>query len=572
MRASAWWRSFLLTDRDPLAELNARTIDERRIASFYPYALISAVYIFATWLTRPYFQGDTLDYVVSIIEPTKGKVTDFWEFGHLFWQPFGWLAFRVSGPFLAKLVGPDQRLQVTLLLIGVSWFAGLASAVILLALLRLYCARGWIPQLVVASFVFSTAVLDYSRTGCSYISGLFFLILAMYLIAREAKHHTGSIGMQICAGLALAGSVALWFPYVLAVPGAILLPFASETPDRNQLRLSIGTLFFFCVSIVCAYVAVLIHIRLSSIDGILAWMRASSHGIAMGGIPRMIFGWPRSLMYMGDAGRIIKRHLLHDPFNPISTLGLLRLWPELLELGLFYVTLLAVIVNMCRSSNGRRALAAVIVAALPVLGFAIHWTGAALERYLPLSPVFFLVLCLSLSDLRAPKWTKTIVWIFVLFLVAHNALDLQSRVIRDSQVQSEIRVNELVPRLRPGSLVIVSHNLDDLVGFNWNFPFNQVNRSGALSVYPLLTGGNPDVPEWRESFASRVFRSWRVGGDIWISNRLLQRTPHQEWNWVEGDDKRVSWSDLNLFFSHLQYGQSVGGDVGSPGTELEFAL
>jgi hypothetical protein len=112
--------------------------------------------------------------------------------------------------------------------------------------------------------------------------------------------------------------------------------------------------------------------------------------------------------------------------------------------------------------------------------------------------------------------------------------------------------------------------------FSRNFPFSPINRSGGLPVYPLLTPGNSDVAYWQVRFASRALSVWRVGGNIWISDRLLHRTPQADWNWVEGDDNRVSWSDLDRFFSHLQYGESVGGEDGFvlllPSTENQNLL
>jgi hypothetical protein len=202
------------------------------------------------------------------------------------------------------------------------------------------------------------------------------------------------------------------------------------------------------------------------------------------------------------------------------------------------------------------------LAALPVVGFACYWSGGDLERYLPLYPAFFLILSLSLSGSEPFSWAKSIGWMFVLCVVLTNAASLRREAILHSQKQSENRVNALIPLLRHESLLIVSHNLDELMEFNRNFPFSPINRSGVLNLYPLLTPGSVDIGRWRESFSSRAMLSWRSGGDVWISNRLFRPTPKAGWNWVEGDDSRVSWSDLGPFFSRLPYGESVGGDDG----------
>lgn len=503
-----------------------------------------------------------MDYVASITKHIQGKYLEFWEFGHVAWRPLGWMGLRVSRVFLSRFVSTDPGIQVTVVLIALSWLAGLLSALFLLALLRVYCADRWIPQIIVASFVFSNAELNYSRTGSSYVPGLSLLFLAMYLIGREATYPTGRIGAQVWAGLALAGSVSLWFLYILAVPAAIVLPFVSGSTDKNRFRLSVGTLFFFCLGTALAFGAVIVHLRLSSVAEILAWIHQSSHGIAIGGISRSIFGWARSFLSLDDAGRIIKRYMLHDPFNPISSRDVIHIAPQLLKLGLFYMTLLAIAVNLGRDSNGRKVLLVATAALLPVLGFAIHWSGGDLERYLPLFPAFFLALAISLYRSKVLNWTRAVAWTFVLCIVLTNAVSLRSAAVLESQTQAENRVSDLMPRLKPGSIVIVSHNLDDLMEFSRNFPFSRIDRSGALNLYPLLTPGNSDVANWRERFSSRALHCWQAGGDVWISKRLLHPAPQADWNWVEGDDTRVAWSDLNPYFSHFRYGESIGGDDG----------
>jgi hypothetical protein len=485
------------------AHLDRQAFQESNLVRVSPYALISAVYIFATGLTSSFSPGDTSDYVASILEQTRGGSPDFWDFGHLLWRPLGWIIFRVSRPIAARFAGADPRVQITLILMAVSWLAGLAAALLLLALLRTFNARGWIPQVVATSFVFSNAVLNYSQTGCSYLPGLGLLILSLYVIAREAAHPSGHLGTQVCAGLALAGSVSFWFLYALAVPAAILLPFVSDSPSKARFRLSIGTLFFFCFSISLAYVGVLIHLRLSSVAGILTWVLASSHGLAIPGLARSIFGWSRSFIYMGDAGRTAKRYLLHDPFHTVTARDVFGLWPELLKLALFYATLFSIAIGLGHSSRGRRARTMAAVAALPILGFAVYWSGGDLERYLPFYPVFFLLLSFSLVDRNAPNWTKAMGCVFILCVVLTNAVSLRSATERGSRTQAEKRIEGLMPRWKPGSLAVVSHNLDDLMEFSRDVPVRAVHRPAEIRIYPLLIAGRSDL-QWRNHFASRA--------------------------------------------------------------------
>jgi hypothetical protein len=528
-----------------------------------PYALIASVYVSLTFLTRPLFQGDTLDYASSVVGHTNGGYYQFWEFGHLLWRPLGLLVFRVTGSFLARFVGPAPYLQITLGLIIVSWLAGLAGALLLLALLRTYTSNPWIPPFIVISFMFSLAELNYSRTGSSYIPGLSFLILAIYLSARQARNPSPNTSIAISAivGLALAASVSLWFLYAFAVPAAILLPLIFEGFDKARLRTAIWIFIFFSFSISTAYAAVLIHLRISTVSGLMTWVLESSHGMTIQGVSRMIFGWPRSIIDMSVAGKVIKRYLLRDPFNPVSSLDLFKLWPDFLKLALFYLTVLSTVVTLRQFSRGRKALAVAGIAALPVLGFAVYWSGGDPERYLPLYPFFFLALCLSLSSVTPLNWVSAVICTFMIYMVLTNAISLRPAAARRIQTRAEDRVNPLLPELKPGSRVIVSHDLDDLVALRFNFPFNSVNQQN-LSLYSLVTPGRNDVAVWRVRLASNTLSTWQKDGDVWVSSRLLHGTPQADWNWVEGDDPRVSWRDFSRFFSQLQFGESVGGDDG----------
>ena len=45
---------------------------------------------------------------------------------------------------------------------------------------------------------------------------------------------------------------------------------------------------------------------------------------------------------------------------------------------------------------------------------------------------------------------------------------------------------------------------------------------------------------------------------MWLSERLFSARPLRDWNWVEGADDRISWTDIHLFFSHMEVGERVG--------------
>ena len=377
------------------------------VARAWPYAAIAALYVFASWLTRPVFQGDTRDYVDSILARGKGRYFEFWDFGHLLWRPVGWVAFHAWGPLLARFLGPDQRAQAALALIVVSWLAGLASALLLLGLVQAYCASEWIAALVATAFIFSTAELNYSRSGSPYIPGLALLLLGMCLLTQAATRPAENAGMPALAGLALAGSVSLWFLYLLAVPAAIFVPFMWEASNKERFRISASALLVFSLAIVSIYLLVLSRLGFAGPAEILSWARSSSHGIVISGVSRTIFGWPRSFLALDEAGRVIKRIELGDPFHPVSSRDLFRLSYAGAALSLFYVSVVSIIFKLRRSWRGRKILLLAAMAAFPVLGFAMHWSGGDLERYLPLYPAFFLALGLSLADRDAWRATSS---------------------------------------------------------------------------------------------------------------------------------------------------------------------
>jgi hypothetical protein len=116
--------------------------------------------------------------------------------------------------------------------------------------------------------------------------------------------------------------------------------------------------------------------------------------------------------------------------------------------------------------------------------------------------------------------------------------------------------------LKPGSWILTANWQDDLVNFNRSFPLNPINRNNDLRIGSLISPGEPEVAHWQQALDSQVESAWARGGDVWISRRFLSPRPRSDWNWVEGDDPRVSWNDLYRYASKLELGQSVGGDDG----------
>jgi energy-converting hydrogenase Eha subunit E len=516
---------------------------------------IVVAYLLATVCTGAFFMGDTADYVESVL-----KDVEFWEFGHLFWRPLGWLLYQILEPVARFAAGQDPRAGVSLIFVAINWLAGLLAVVSLRSLVARVSKRQWVTNVVCLAFIFSQAFLNFTQTGSSYIPGLALLLLGMSILTRDRESDGRTWPTALFAGLALAGSVLMWFLYVWAIPAALATPLFLAGADRRQRRLVIETALAFGLAVAVAYGVVIAHLGIHNPADLRAWVAASSHGIAVGGASRVVFGLPRSFINMGNDGLLFKRFLLDDPYNPVRAFDLLRL--SLWKLALFYTFAALVLINLLRSAEGKRIIGLLALNSLPVLAFAALFDGGAVERYLPLYPAIFLSLASALGVGRTLVSLKAAVLAFIAVAAITNISVMASPVLDREQEKVTARVKELEPLMKPEDRVFTLNQQDELVNFNRSFPFNPMNQGAGLGVRPVLLLGTPQVAEWRKDFASQALASWQLGGDVWVSNRLLAPRPLAEWYWVEGDDRRVVWEDLYGFFSQMEVGQMTGGPDG----------
>jgi len=110
--------------------------------------------------------------------------------------------------------------------------------------------------------------------------------------------------------------------------------------------------------------------------------------------------------------------------------------------------------------------------------------------------------------------------------------------------------------------VVTVNQQDELANFSRNYVFNPVNLKDQLRIYSLLSLNTAQVTRWRETFAVQTLSVWKDGGDVWVTKRVKSPIPRSDWNWVEGDDPRVSWTDVHKFFESLEMGETVGGEDG----------
>jgi len=530
-----------------------------RVWAAVPYVSLFVIYGIASWLTRAYYMGDTRDYVDSILAHSRDPSYSLWEFGHLVWRPLGWLGFRLLRPITSLSCGTDERCNVAVALIGLNWLAGLLALFFSYAFVRINCKRGWPALVVTLALLFSQSFLNFGHTGLSYIPGLAFLILGFVLSLKAGDFRVGKGLAAAAAGCALASAVLMWFLFALAIPGALLSPILLLGNDRLRRRVSLVAAIAFAGTIALVYGLVIAGLNISSPADLQHWIASSSHGLdpkfSKFGVERMVFGFARSWINMGSDGLLFKRFLLRDPFNPVSLADLFRL--TLWKVGLFYIFLSAVFVKPLLSRREKGSLRLLLITIIPVLGFAVLWQGGDMERYLPLYPVLVLSAARTLEDFRRSTWPILLVLFFAVATVSNSVAMAKSNLDRADR-ETVSRLAEIGPSLKPLNVIVVVNEQDQFSSFSRNSLFHPLNRDKRLHFYYLVAVGTPQVASWREQFALVTLSTWHNHGDVWVSKRVFHSRPEADWNWAEGDDPRISWTDFYRFFSNLQTGPPNG--------------
>jgi hypothetical protein len=519
------------------------------------------LYTAAGILTSAYFMGDTVDYAQALVARASGGDYLFWEFGHLLWRPVGYVLFRIFEPLIKHFVGPYPQVNATIVLLALGWIGGLVSVLSLFGIVNRVCRRKLPVWFGIAAFTGAQAFLNYFHTGTPYIPGLGLVLLAMFLLVRQGDEEK-PILMAALAGASLAGAGLFWLPYVLAIPAALLMPLVLFGFNKQRLKVALIAVIVGAIVGGVAYFAVMGHVGIHNMQEFRGWVEKTSRstGSSNKGISRAVFGFARSFVNMGNDGMLFKRFLLHDPFNPVTVWSLFRF--SLWKLLAFYLFLGFLLLSLISSINGRRMLVLLMVNVIPVIAFAIYWQGGDPERYLPLYPLLFMALTWTLDSEEVRGLFKFPLVLFVIAMIGINCVMLSRARLQRQQKINAMRISELEGMLKPNSWIYTANWQDELVNFNRSFPLNPVNRNTNIKIGALISPGEPQVARWRQEFSTRAQSVWANGGDVWISRRLLTERPKSEWNWVEGDDRRVSWTDLYRFAARLEFGESVGGDDG----------
>jgi hypothetical protein len=535
--------------------------------SLLPLALL---YVAFLAFTHYVYFGDTTGYVQNILlfdhDAVAGRSV-FWDFGHLLWRPLGWLLFRIFGGMLPYTKTGESNLTIAAFLIAVSVIGGLMTTLLFKSLAARFLNQEWAATFVAIAFSCFYAFLNYVQTGTSYILGLMWLTLSVWLIIRMTETAANDSRYALLSGVTAALAVLFWFPYIVAIPGVLAASalFPNQiSPSGLRRRATRASLTLASASLlICAgYLVPLIQLHIHSFGDLRNWIIASSHDWAQNRRAfRLASGLPRSFVWIGDEGMLIKRYFLRDPYARVT------LWQVISKqfwlIVLFYAFGVSLLWVLTRSVSGQRVLQILAAAGVPVLVFAVLiFEPGSMERYLPVYPVLCLAVAFCLSRWRQNRIAVTICAAFLFIATMVNVAALWKGAVLKRHQQAADRARSLANRVGPGGVVALFSASDDLYLLESSFPFDPIVRQTSLPIYEVIALATSGVPEWRHHFARRAVQALGQHQRVWVSKRLLAAEPYPDWGWNEGDDPNISWKELRQFFLCLDYSADVGGADG----------
>lgn len=522
-------------------------------------AIVLLGYALLLLLTRTLDQGDTSVYADDLVNWMRGRGATLWEFGHPIWRPLAAAVLSVVHSDPARATDGVLFEEAARVL---TWLSVLGGA-LAVGLFRAWLARVGVPRWTTVAttiaFAAASAFMSYAQTGSSYAPGVAMLLLGLWALAGDDRQTDRWTIAVASVGFALA--VLFWVPLVLGVPGAALsvIILRGDSPRRRRVALAV------CIASALITIAVFVPIAalggVRSVADLRAWIAESQHGIrGIGGLQRAIVGFGRSLVNMDRLGLVAKRYLIHDPYNPTTFADVAR--AGLFRLVVLYAVLGAMALALAVKPAGRRALALLIVTAIPVVGFALKWQGGDLERYLAMFPALFLAIGVVVAML-SPRARTPAAAMVALAMVALNVPAI-SRAKRDDQCSTLTSRIQSVPRdtTKP-TLMFTPHELDEISTYRNRCPDAALLKEAtAPRVLGFVMANYELASQWRNELARRADSVWAEGGHVWISRRAFVTSPPRSWKWAEGDDPRLHWKEFREYFAQVDIGPPVGGEDG----------
>jgi hypothetical protein len=517
--------------------------------------------------TRAVEIGDTQVYAHDMTDHIGkspfGAGNSLWEFGHLLWRPLGWAVFSLASPVLSALTSWTPDMQAIFVLIAVSTpFAFVAVMSWYAIAVRATGSRG-VAYFVAFAVACTHGFLLYSHAGCAYIPGVACVSVSLYFLMSR----------KIAAGAAFYALAALlWFPFILSGLALLLLAGSPSEDWNKSLRerfrqfdwnAAIRFTVIAATAVLLVYGFALYARRISSVAEAKAWYASAGHGFSQTGrVVRAATGLPRSFLYLAKDGILYKRFLHHDPYAPVTLWDLAgaSLW----KLAAFYLFVACLFYRLVRQGPSRWMLVLTAAGSVPVLFFAVAiFEPGSPERYLPALPFLVLATAWVLRDLGSSRRpTQILIAAFLVCVVLTNGYSFVAPRVSAQNAGSLARVSDLRTRLNSAGLVMVATNQDALEETMSRLTFDNINRPAPLRVYDIVENGNFRILTWRQDLAAQTLKVWENGGDVWVSKRVWSPRPQPSWNWVEGDDARISWAELPRFFATVDTDAESGGPDG----------
>lgn len=489
----------------------------------------------------PAYLGDTYRYAVEIATHRAGQEAPYWEFGHLLWRPWGGLGVSLCGAWLRDWLGDSETLAGARFLIATNWVAGAAGLLLLGLFLERRLPR-WAAWTAAASCAATNAFLSYQQAGAPYVAGFFFTTLALYLLAIPGRWRPAQ------AGAAYAMAVCVWFPYAVVGLGVVAAAWFWRKPQER--RSAVVELLAALVTVTAGwYLYAIWQNGFHSLAEIRQWVADSDNGWNQRlNVVRSVTGIPRGWLDLGGDTVTLKRWFFRDPYHPAGlmdvagTLG----W----KLAAFYGGMAGVLWGVWRSREAREWRWIAAGAWGPLLAFAFFvFEPSSAERFLPAFPFVFGAVGAAFAGRGAPAVLAAMLPAAMLLgnLPALGGTGAERRDAAAARLQA-------VPA---GSRVMLLNLRDEIYQAANAAIFDRRLNDPQRPFTDIIETGSVRAPHWRREFSRHAQAAWRNGLEVWVSERMWAEMPAREWQWVEGDEPAVRWTDLPAFFSGLETDQSV---------------
>ncbi|MBS1853822.1 MAG: hypothetical protein JST11_00535 [Acidobacteria bacterium] len=510
-------------------------------------------------MTSPGYIGDTTRYAREVIDHAEGREAQFWEFGHLLWRPWGFVGYLFCGHWYAQSFGDDPAQTVDRFLIQTNVVCSAAALLLLMLLLR-KVVRAKVAWAAVFAMSCSAAYLNYCHSGAPYIPALVFSIITLLLLTTAVRLPGGGHGHALLAGVSFAVACALWFPYSFTGLGMLAVLYRWPPKDSAAVAAVIDgsvcrrrLIFTFLVSV--AVSAFFLFATGAAANGIRnvsqlpQWVRESDNGWSQSATAmRAVTGLPRAVWDFGDETVLLKRWLFRDPYNPVHVSTLM--FTLGLKLAAFYLGIGAALLILWREH--RVVLFILVAGGLPLLLFSITvFEPSSPERFLPVFPFAYLAVAVVLDKASSHAIPSGLVALLLVGYTVYN-LTANSQISGDPRVaEAKLRIQALNNNVQPEALVFVVTYTDEMILASTTHPLDNSLARLAFRVQDAVTIANRRTAQWRTVFAESTLAQWAQDREVWVSERLLANRPEARWRWVEGDDRRIHWSDLPAAFGQL---------------------